>query len=83
MATCHTFRRGLHGDLSTRFALGRRPVPRRTREEYAPTAPRGSVNFLFGSDKFLVLVREVHADLGVLKCCGAFTSLDGLVAISR
>ena len=23
------------------------------------------------------------SDLGVLKCCGAFTSLDGLVAISR
>ena len=29
-----------------------------------------------------IKAKKTH-DLGVLKCCGAFTSLDGLVAISR
>ena len=60
MVTGHTFRRGLHGYLLISFPLGGRPVPGRTREEYAAAPPRRSAHLLLGGDQLLVLVREIY-----------------------
>ena len=54
----------------------------KTSEEYRPVAKRASLLYFCLAD--LANVDPMYqCARGVLTCCGAFTSLDGLVSISR